>query len=659
MANAPPNELNEILIVRITPQFLERGPLWFSKNNHQIKRTLGASPFWRDSVILLEKNFVIKPSEVLRRVVDFGYEKTAKIRGKGEFVWQGNLLEIWPINLVHPARIEFFGNTVEEILPSEREPLGPLPKIVRYSSLEKLPEGSFVVHIDHGIGIFRGKELMRTTRTEREQGEYYVVEYAPPRMGADPDRLLVPEDQAKRLSPYIGFDTPTVHRLGGTVWITARRKVKEVAEELAKELFELYKKRAEAKRGPYQADKLSCKEFDGAFLHEETADQKKATADIDHDLSSERPMDRIICGDVGFGKTEVAMRASFRALLAGKQVALISPTTILADQHLRNFTERFGGEGVNIAGLSRLTAKSEQKEIIKKIGAGKIDICIGTHRLLPRDVLFKNLGLVIVDEEQKFGVKQKERFKKMRSEVDILALSATPIPRTLSLALARLRDISLIRTPPPGRIPVKTFVLPYSTKIIREAVQNEQKSGGQVYFLHNRVETLGLFQKKLETLLPYTAIRRVHGRMPEQELIRTMRDFRENKFNVLLATTIIENGLDLPNVNTLIVEDAAKLGLAQAHQLRGRIGRGEKASYAYFLYRSRHLTEKALERLRALEDYSELGAGYDIALRDLEIRGAGNILGKEQSGAINKVGFNLYCQILNEVLEEMKGARHQ
>ena len=646
MPNAP-NELTELLIARITPQFLERGPLWFSKNSPQIKKSLGGSAFWRDSVILLEKNLAVKPSEILRRVVDFGYEKAVKIRGRGEFVWQGNLLEVWPINLAHPVRIEFFGNTVEEIAPTEREALRTGPKIAYRSSLEKLPEGSFIVHIDHGIGVFKGKIA--------ENGKnYFLLEYAPPRIGADPDRLLVPENQAGRLSPYIGFDTPSVHRLGGTVWFTTRRKVKEAAEQFAKELFELYKKRAVSARPAYKADKPSCREFDEAFSYEETEDQKRATADIDKDFSATRPMDRIICGDVGFGKTEIAMRASFRAILAGKQVALIAPTTILTDQHLRNFTERFQKEGVAIAGLSRLTPKKEEKEIIKKIESGKIDICIGTHRLLSRDVVFKNLGLVVIDEEQKFGVRQKERFKEMRSEVDILALSATPIPRTLSLALAQLRDISLIKTPPPGRIPVKTFVLPYSPKIVREAMANEIKIGGQVYFLHNRVETLGLFKDKLRELMNGAEIRVVHGRMREQELIKVMRDFREKKFNVLLATTIIENGLDLPNVNTLIVEDGTLLGLAQAHQLRGRIGRGDRASYAYFLYRSRSLTEKALERLEALEEYSELGAGYDIALRDLEIRGAGNILGKEQSGAINKVGFNLYCQILNESLEEMK-----
>jgi len=695
----PPRESKELLIVSITPQFLERGFSWFSENFAAIKKSCLTNPFWKNSSIILEKGLAIKPSEVLRQINDFGYEKTARIHGRGEFVWQGNVLEIWPINLERPVSIEFFGNTVEEIKIREREKLHAGPKIAYRSSLDKLPEGSFVVHIDHGIGVFRGitaEDEIRSTKSEarnpdsrtlrvhygasksevknsntksgfgfrnsyfefptKNRGRFFVVEYAPPRNGAEPDRLLVPEGQAKRLSPYVGFDTPTVHRLGGTVWFTTRRKVKEATEHLAKDLYELYKKRVSAEREPRQIEKNIAQEFDESFPYEETADQKKATEDIDRDLGAGRPMDRIICGDVGFGKTEIAMRAAFRASMAGKQTALIAPTTILADQHLKNFRERFAKTGVIIAGLSRLTPKKEEGETIKRIADGKIDILIGTHRLLSKDIRFKNLGLAVVDEEQKFGVRQKEHFKKLRAELDVLTLSATPIPRTLSFAMARLRDMSVIETPPEGRLSIKTYVLPYNPKTVREAIRAELSRGGQVYFLHNRVETIGLFKEKLQKLIPSSRINYIHGRMRERELIKTMHEFQNKKFDMLLATTIIENGLDLENVNTLIVEDGTLLGLAQAHQLRGRIGRGKEQASAYFLFRSQNLSEKALERLQALQEYSELGSGYEIAVRDLEIRGAGNILGKEQSGAINKVGFNLYCQLLNEALEN---ARHQ
>lgn len=654
----PPHEqeLKELLIVSITPQLLERGALWFSENFAAIKKSHQTNPFWKDSSIILEKGLTVKPSEVLRKITDFGYEKTARIHSKGEFVWQGNILEVWPVNLDHPIRLEFFGNTITEITKSERKILSIGPKISYSSSLDKLPNGSFIVHIDHGIGIYRGTDTEQKHGTDAEK--YFVVEYAPPKNGASPDRLLVPKDQQKRLTPYIGFETPAIHRLGGTVWFTTRRKVKEETERLAKELYALYKKRAAEEREPYRADKPSMRGFDESFPYPETPDQRKATEDIDRDLELKRPMDRIICGDVGFGKTEIAMRAAFRAAIAGKQTALIAPTTILADQHVRNFTARFLNSGVLVAGLSRLTPKGEERGILKKIAEGTVDIAIGTHRLLSKDIQFKNLGLLIIDEEQKFGVRQKEHFKKNRGAIDVLTLSATPIPRTLSFAMAHLRDMSLVQTPPAGRLPIKTYVLPYTPATVREAIAAELQRGGQTYFLHNRIETMGLFKEKLQKILPQCRIRSIHGRMKENELVRAMQEFQEKKFDVLLATTIIENGLDLECVNTLIVEDATILGLAQAHQLRGRIGRADKQASAYFLFRPKNLTEKALERLEALQEYAELGSGYEIAVRDLEIRGAGNILGKEQSGAINKVGFNLYCQMLNEAMEELKDAQH-
>ncbi len=365
-------------------------------------------------------------------------------------------------------------------------------------------------------------------------------------------------------------------------------------------------------------------------------------------------MDRILCGDVGFGKTEVALRAAFKAISSGRQVAFLAPTTILAAQHERTFTERLSELPVSVRMLSRLTPPHEIRQILKDLREGTLDCVIGTHRLLSGDIAFKNLGLAIIDEEQRFGVRHKEHFKKLRAEVDLLSLSATPIPRTLHLALAKLRDMSILDTPPPDRLSVHTYVIPYSKKCIRESIARELERGGQIYFLHNRIDTITHSARRLTALFSKRttpAIGIIHGRMKEKEIMRVMADFRDKKIQILVATTIIENGLDVSSANTLIVEDATRLGLAQAHQLRGRIGRGATRAYAYFFYRPQRLDEKAAQRLEALQSYAGLGAGYKIALRDLELRGAGNILGKEQSGAINKVGLNLYYQMLSEAIE--------
>jgi transcription-repair coupling factor (superfamily II helicase) len=364
-------------------------------------------------------------------------------------------------------------------------------------------------------------------------------------------------------------------------------------------------------------------------------------------------MDRIVCGDVGFGKTENALRAMVKAVNSGYQTAMICPTTILANQHFQNFKERLKNLPIKIALLSRLQSKKEQGEITERLKKGQIDIVIGTHRLLSKDIEFKNLGLLVIDDEQRFGVRQKEKFKKIRTSLDVLSLSATPIPRTLYLALSSLKNISLIQTPPVGRVPVKTFIMPFQEKTIKKAVENEISRAGQLYYLHNRVETIEVVKKFLENLVPKVKFGVAHGRLKEKELIKTMADFQDRKIDVLIATTIIENGLDLPNVNTLIVADATHLGLSQAYQIRGRIGRSHIQAFAYFLYPSR-LSEKAKIRLDALKEAEELGSGYKIALKDLEIRGAGNILGKEQSGNINSVGLNLYCQILSEAIEKLK-----
>jgi len=390
-----------------------------------------------------------------------------------------------------------------------------------------------------------------------------------------------------------------------------------------------------------------------SFQYTETPDQIQVIEEIEKDLEKNRPIDRLICGDVGFGKTEIALRTMIRVVNSGFQAVMICPTTILANQHFQNFKERLKNLPVKIDLLSRLQSKREQKEIIKKLREGKIDIVIGTHRILSKDVAFKNLGILVIDDEQRFGVRQKEKLRKMRSSLDILSLSATPIPRTLYLALSSLKKISLIQTPPLGRLPVKTFILPWSEKVIKEALESEISRGGQIYYLHNRIETIGVVKKLLENLVPEARIGIAHGRLKEKELTKAMTKFQNKIIDVLIATTIIENGLDFPNVNTLIVADATKLGLAQAYQIRGRVGRSHIRAFAYFMY-GKNLSEKAKKRLKALKEAEALGSGYKIALKDLEIRGAGNVLGREQSGNINQVGLNLYCQMLSEAIEKLK-----
>lgn len=662
----------KLLIVSVSPQNLEWGVLWFKQNLAAVKKARSNNPWWRENALFVQKDQIIRPSLFIRRLMELGYERVGIVRGRGLFAVRGGVIEVWPVNSDSPYLIEFAGNTITALVHREVPPIEAKPRLYRgFASIEKLPVGSYIVHVDHGIGILRG----------REDG-YFIVEYAAPAAGRSPDRLLVPLDQRERLSPYVGFATPTIHRLGGTLWANTRRRVREEAEKMARSLLALYTSRHRVKRPPHNIDQTFMRELSESFQHEITEGQLNAEREISGDLALDRPMDRLLVGDVGFGKTEIAIRASLAVISSGKQVVVLAPTTILAAQHERTFQERLAKLPIVVRMLSRLTPQNQTKKILEKLGDGKIDCVIGTHRLLSRDVRFKNLGLVIIDEEQRFGVKQKERFKELRAEidpvrgnpdvcrdaaplartsngVDVLSLSATPIPRTLSLALAKLRDISRIDTPPAGRIPIVTAVLPYGKKIIKDAITLELERGGQVYLLHNRIGTIGIARDRLQKLLrPITLhslrIGILHGRMKEKELIKAMDAFRNKEIDVLLATTIIENGLDISSANTLIVDDATRLGLAEAHQLRGRIGRADAQAFAYFLYRPQRLTEKAEKRLEALKEYADLGAGYEIALRDLEIRGAGNILGREQSGAINKVGLNLYCQMLAEATEQLQ-----
>lgn len=507
-----------------------------------------------------------------------------------------------------------------------------------------------VVHTDHGIGRFQcliQKTISGITK------EYIELAYA------QNDKLFVPIDQADRISKYIGSEenAPKLTRLGSSEWATVNKKVKKEAQKIAKELLKIFAAREAAPGVKFEKDNDLQDKFEDTFPYEETPGQIKAIIDVKKDMESPQPMDRLVCGDVGFGKTEVAMRAAFKAVQSGKQVAFISPITILADQHYKSFKKRMDKFHVRIEMLSRFKTKAEQKEIIERTKKGEVDIVIGTHRLLQKDIEFKNLGLVMVDEEQRFGVKQKETLKEMRAEVDILTLTATPIPRTLNMSLNKLRDITTITTPPPGRLPVITEVRKYSEKLIEEAIRKELQRGGQVYLLHNRVQTIDTLAAKLHERMPDVRFVVAHGQLTPQELEKRILAFKEGKYDVLISSTIIENGIDLPNANTLIVNKAEKFGLSQLYQLRGRVGRGKSQAYAYFLYHGRRLKLDARKRLKAIVEASELGSGFQIAMKDLEIRGAGEILGANQSGTMQVVGVSHFIRMLNKAVDDLKAGR--
>ncbi|MDP3762899.1 MAG: helicase-related protein, partial [bacterium] len=620
----------------------------FEENIAEYKNLRLKNNFWRRNALILETGLKKFPSELSRELSDLGYTKHFGDLRKGEFFQQGGVLTVLPINHPAPITIEFSGNVINEIREAKIIPHESVfPKI----SGHKLEPGDYVVHEDHGIGIFRGMEK-----------NYFVMEYAAARKGGQPDRLLVPERLSKKISPYLGLKTPQISRLGTPLWIQTKKKAREDIIKFASELLELYKKRSSAARPPYLPDALE-KEIWNKFDYVETESQTRALEEIFKDFSKDAPMERLLVGDVGFGKTEVALRAALRVALAGKQVAILAPTTVLADQHAELFKKRLGNSGIETERFTRLESKKRAREILEKLAKGAIDILIGTHRVLSKNLNFKSLGLLIIDEEQRFGVKQKEALKKRYPETDILYLSATPIPRTLAFSLSKIRPLSAISDPPPGRLAIMTFVLPRSEKIIKEAVRKELARAGQVYFLASRISKIPAFLETIKDFFPTrlpdgqeikTGV--LHGRMPEEEIIKTMRAFREGEIKILISTTIIENGLDISSVNTLLAEDATRLGLAQAHQLRGRIGRGDKQAYAYFLYPSKKLAPKAAGRLETLLEFQELGAGFEIAKRDLELRGAGNILGREQSGVMNKIGWNLYFQYLSESLETMTTA---
>ena len=513
------------------------------------------------------------------------------------------------------------------------------------SFLAELKAGDYAVHLDHGIGLFRG---MRNDVVNGVAKEYFVLEYA------EKDRLSVPVELAEKLSKYIGVSHPPLHRLHGSNWYQVTRKVREDTRQLAKELVKLYAARELVRVRPMQHLTPEEKALAASFPYDETPDQMRAIEEVFADLQGERPMDRLVCGDVGFGKTEVAIRAAHKAVVNGYQVAVLSPTTILTQQHYDTFNKRLAHLKVNIGLLSRFESTKEQDETIAGINRGDVQIVIGTHRLLSRDVHFKNLGLIIIDEEQRFGVGQKERLKQFRLQAHVLTMSATPIPRTLNFVLSNLRDVSMIETPPEGRQPIETTITPYTDDIIREALTREFARQGQAYFLYNNVETIHDKARELQLLFPKARIGVAHGQLPEEQLAEVMNKFDAYELDVLVCSTIIENGLDLPNVNTLIVDQAPKFGLSQLYQLRGRIGRGNRQAYAFFLYHSQKLTGDAKQRLVGLEEAKALGSGMQVALRDLEIRGTGNILGNQQHGHVAALGLGLYTRLLAQEIAELK-----
>jgi transcription-repair coupling factor (superfamily II helicase) len=574
------------------------------------------------------------------------------------FVSKTGLLEGFELTtekIIHFSDTELFSRRKKTLL-SKGSAANKRNDLETIKAIDELREGDYVVHVQHGIGRFL---KLSQIVMDGERREYLTLQYS------GSDKLHVPADQVNLLSRYRGSGegAPKLNKMGGMDWGKTKAKVQKSIQSIARELTELYASRAKARGFQFEPDSPWQVELEEAFPYTETPDQWKAIEETKVDMESDKPMDRLICGDVGFGKTEVAIRAIFKAVLSGKQVAVLVPTTILAQQHFNNMTDRFKPYPVRTGLLSRFRTPKEQKEVIDRIVLGECDVVVGTHRLLQKDIHFKNLGLVVIDEEQRFGVAHKEKLKQLRKEVDVLTLSATPIPRTLYMSLTGIREMSLINTPPVNRSPIKTFVGPYNPAQVRMAILQEIDRGGQVFFVHNRVQTIYTIQAELEALVPEVRFAVGHGQMSESDLETVMLDFAQNHYDVLICTTIIESGLDLPNVNTIVIDRADRFGLAQLYQIRGRVGRSETQAYAYCYYdQDQILTTDAQDRLRAIREFNVLGSGYQIAMRDLEIRGVGNVLGSEQHGHMVAVGFDLYCQMLEESIQQLQGkqieARH-
>ncbi len=612
------------------------------------------------------KDQIISPQFLIVELDKLGYKRRPQILEEKDFSLKGEILEIWPVTFEHPLKIEWEFDKINRIFSFERnsglsfwehEVVIILPAFERktkkvifteespVSAFLELEPNDFCVHVRYGIAKFLGKK-------EIKNREYFELEFE------DKDKLFVPLEDVHLIQKYIsfGFKKPKLSKLGSKQWLRLKERAKKGIHEFALELLKIQAQRVAKGGFKFSPDTEWQKIFEEGFLYEETPDQQKAILEAKKDMESKFCMDRLICGDTGYGKTEVAMRCAFKACMDSKQVAFLVPTTILALQHYKNFLRRIGNFPIRAEMLSRLVPKTRQKEIIKELKQGKVDIIIGTQRLLSKDVEFGNLGLLIVDEEQRFGVKAKEKIKKIKASVDVLTLTATPIPRTLYMALTGLKDISIISTPPRERLSVKTFVCEFDKELIRQVILKEIKRKGQVFFVHNRIKDIYEIKKMVKTLLPQDIkIVVAHGRMSSKELENVIIDFIEHKLQVLICTNIIESGIDIPRANTLIVNNAHLFGLADLHQLRGRVGRLNIQAYAYFLVPSfKTLPKDTQKRLEAIKKFSELGSGFYIAMQDLEIRGAGNLLGPQQHGFIYNIGFDMYCRLLREEAEKIK-----
>ena len=615
------------------------------------------------------KNQVYDYDSLLSDLENLGYKKVLSVKEEGDFSTKGEVLSVFPAGFQYPVRLSWeldrissiynfdpdTGLNLQEfevviILPvlKKRAPKLSYSHQVPLQGWVDIKSGDFVVHTDYGIGIFRGKETIKGK-------DYFVIEYQ------DKAKVYVKEEDLHLIQKYISLwhKKPRLSKLGSKEWRRTKEKVQKGIHSFALQLLRREALRKARGGFKFSADTEFQEIFNSYFPYEETPDQKKAWIETKQDMESDKCMERLICGDVGYGKTEVAMRASFKAVMDSKQVAFLVPTTILAEQHYYNFIKRIKDLPVRVEMLSRFKTKSSQRRILEELRKGKIDIIIGTHRLLEDDVKFKDLGLLIIDEEQKFGVKAKEKLKSLKENVDVLILTATPIPRTLYLALSGIRDISIISTPPKQRLATKTFVCKFDKELIRQAILREKQRKGQVFFIHNRIKDIYKMYKFLKDLLPLdVSIGVAHGRMKSKELEEVMLKFIRGELDILLSTNIIESGTDIPQANTIIVNDAHNFGLSDLHQLRGRVGRKDVQGYAYFLVPSlEDIPEDSRRRLEAIQQFSFLGAGFNIAMQDLEIRGAGNILGKEQHGFIYSIGLDLYCRLLKEEIEKIKSLK--
>ena len=542
---------------------------------------------------------------------------------------------------------ELFNKRTKEVTSSKRSYYKEKPEYIE--NINDIKEGEYVVHSVHGVGVYKG---LSQQEIDGQLKDYLTIEYA------NKDRLHIPAEQINQLVRYRGSGSikPKLSRMGGKDWENTKTRVKKEVEQVAYDLLRLYAKRKMQTGIQFLPDTTWQVEMEEAFEYTETPDQMKAITDVKADMECEKPMDRLICGDVGFGKTEVAMRGIFKAVTSGKQVAVVVPTTILALQHFQTISERFKPFGVNVELMSRFRSQKEQKETIKHLATGECDVVIGTHRLLQEGIVFKDLGLLVIDEEHRFGVRHKEKLKQLRENIDIITMSATPIPRTLYMSLSGIKDMSIINTPPKNRLPIKTFVGEWNENMVKNAITHELDREGQVFYLYNRVETIDEFRMQLQKLVPNARIAIGHGQMDEKTLEKVIVDFANQEYDILLATTIIENGIDIPNANTMIIHNADKYGLAQLYQLRGRVGRSQRQAYCYCFYtKSKEITKEAMQRLKAIKEFTTLGSGYQIAMRDVEIRGVGNILGTKQHGHMVNVGFDTYCQLLEETVQELQG----